>query len=132
MVKCVICSNETVLLVKNRGIGAVTIKKIGDHYIKNHGISADRVSLKNYLRCLLADNNRQEFIALICPCNEEHFLREKDLAIHQLQNGCDINNQVGGARVSFFDDAPMQRHKTRQKFVTDEDVEDYYTLKFKI
>ena len=129
MVKCVICSNETVLLIKNRGIGSVSIKKIGDHYINNHGISADRVSLKNYLRSLLDDNNREEFIALICPCNEEHFLSEKDLAIHQLQNGCDINNQIGGARVSFFDDAPLQRRKTRRKFVGDANVEDYYTFK---
>ena len=130
MVKCVICINETILLFKNRRIGEVTIKKIGDHYIKEHGISADRVCLKNYLTCLLQDNNQRYFIPLICACNEEHFLNNKDLAIHQMQNGCDINQQVGGARVSFFDDAPLQRRiKTRQKFVCDEEVDDYYTFK---
>ena len=132
MVQCVICQNETILLVKNRGIGDVTIRRIGDHYIKQHGISAERDCLKRYLRSLLLPNNREEFIPLLCPCNEEHFLTEKDLAIHQLQNGCDINVQMGGARVSYFDDETALDRRTkqrRQKVVDDEEVDDYYVFK---
>ena len=114
MVKCVICG--LVLLFKNRGMGIVSVNKIGKHYVEKHNINADRASLQDYLRCLLV-NNHEQFIPLNCNCNEVNFLTPKDLAMHQLREGCDINisYQVGGARVSFFDDAPTSVHKRRQK-----------------
>ena len=130
MVKCVICINETVLLIKNRGIGPVSVKKIGEHYINAHGIAADRECLKNYLDCLILDIYQEEFIPLFCPCNQEDFITKKSLAIHQLKYGCDIkiNDQIGGARVSFFDNVPLQRNKIRAKLVADEEVDDHYTF----
>ena len=124
MVQCVICGD--VLHYKNRGIGQSSAIKIGNHYVKEHNIDVDRPCLEKYLRCLLVDNP-EEFIPLNCSCSEVYFLTAKDLAMHQLQVGCDIG-QVGGARVSFFDDAPTHRHMRRQKVVSDEEVDKYYNF----
>ena len=100
MVKCIFCG--LVLLYKNRGIGAVSVKNIRDHYVNKHSIDANREALKDYLYYLLEDNHI-EFIPLNCYCSEIYFLTPKSLAIHQLREGCDINvNQSGGARVTFF------------------------------
>ena len=122
MVKCTICG--LVLPFKNR---EVSVNKIGKHYVDNHNIDADRVSLNDYLRCLLEDNH-DHFIPLNCNCTEVLFLTPKDLAMHQLREGCDIVDQVGGARVSFFDDAPINVNKRRQKVVSDNEVDNYYNF----
>ena len=78
----------------------------------------------------MLEDNHEQFIPLNCNCSEVCFLTPKDLAMHQLREGCDINDyaQVGGARVSFFDDTPTHAHKRRQKVVSDEEVDEYYNF----
>ena len=130
MVKCVICG--LVLVYKNRGIGAVSVKSIADHYIEKHSIKPDRDAFVNYIGSLMVENH-DEFIPLQCSCEPVFYLTAKEYAIHQLREGCDledlINPQVGGARVSFFEDAPTRRGvRTRQKIISDEEVDDYYTF----
>ena len=64
-----------------------------------------------------------------CNCSEIYFLTPKSLAIHQLCEGCDINvNQSGGAGVNSFYEVPLQMHRRRQKVVSDEEVDEYYTF----
>ena len=131
MVQCVICG--LVLLYMNRGIGAVSVKSIATHYIEKHEISPDREPLIDYLRSLTMENPEQ-FLPLSCPCDPVLYLTLKELAIHQLREGCDledVTNQMGGARVSVFDDAeaPVSRfNRTRQKIISDEEVDDFYTF----
>ena len=114
MVKCIFCN--LVLLYKNRGIGAKTVTAIGDHYVTKHSINPNREALKRYLECLLEDN-REYFVPLSCNCGEGYYLNEKALAMHQLRSGCDMLNQSGGARVTFFDDVPLQIKRRRLKVV---------------
>ena len=124
--------------MRNMWIGAVVqeswnwscdCESIGEHYVKVHNIDADRESLKDYLHYLM-DGNVADFIPLNCNCSEIYYLTPKSLAIHQLREGCDIvtTNQSGGARVSFFDDAPTLSHRRRQKVVSDAEMDDYYTF----
>ena len=87
MVRCVICG--LVLLYKNRGIGSVSVRNIGEHYVNIHNMDADRMALKDYLHYLVA-GNEADFIPLNCICSEIFYLTPKALAIHQLQDGFDL------------------------------------------
>ena len=46
MVKCIFCG---LVLYKNRGIGAVSVNNIRDHYVNKHSIDANREALTDYL-----------------------------------------------------------------------------------
>ena len=72
---------------------------------------------------------QSDVIVRFCYCTDEVFMSKKQLAFHQLVNGCDIKvneNQRGGARVGVFDEAPTQRQKTRTRVLSDKDVDSYY------
>ena len=130
MVRCVICG--LALLYKNRGIGGVTIKNIAEHYVEKHAINPEREPLKIYLKSLMEEYH-EAFIPFSCICNAVLYLTAKELAIHQLREGCDLVvnvKQTGGARVSFFEDAdaPVKTHRRREKIISDEEVEDFYTF----
>ena len=114
MVKCVICN--LTLLPTRHGIGVRSLEKIKIHYMMVHGIREDRLAFGDYLRELLTPRE-SEIIVSFCHCSEEVLVSKKQLALHQLINGCDAptldQQQRGGARVGVFNEAPARVKKTR-------------------
>ena len=124
MVKCVIC--DVSLLMPNHGVGAKALDKIKEHYIQRHNIQEDISAFIDYLKELVTPGEI-DMVVRFCYCTDQVFASTKQLALHQLINGCAIEvNQIGAALVSVSNEAPSLVKKTRVQVLNDIDVEEYY------